>query len=184
VRRSRHRARLRSPAAWLALLLACAGSAGATVGLAEWEVPTPGGNRISHIDPLKSRYGTCLRKADAVPGVLTEPATVYAQHLEWWIYHRDHVVGKARAGFFIFNETNGAIVYFGTEAELAAETQRRQLGGALSKRMTAQDGWNEAWLPVYRERCKAIARDPASLSGVSEDVVKRMKELCASLQGN
>src|SRR2546427_2160909 len=48
-----------------AAMLCAAPGVHATAGLAEWEVATPGGHRISHIDPLKEHYGTCLRRADA-----------------------------------------------------------------------------------------------------------------------
>ncbi len=80
------------------LLLYRSADAPATPGFAEWEITTPGGHLISHIDPLKSRYGTCLRKPDATPGLVYDrPEDVYVAHIEWWAYHRDHVSGKARA---------------------------------------------------------------------------------------
>src|SRR2546425_3159525 len=83
------------------------------VGLAEWEIETPGGHRISHVDPLKARFGTCLRRAG-------DMADVYADHLEWWTYHPGHVVGKAAKGYFLFDERSRRIEYFPSEAAMAA----------------------------------------------------------------
>ena len=68
----------------LALSLLTAGIAFATVGLAEWEITTPGGHRISHVDPLKARHGTCLRRADRQPGLIEQRAEdIFVTHLEW-----------------------------------------------------------------------------------------------------
>ena len=71
----------------MVLIALAAGRAFATVGFAEWEVATPGGHRISHIDPLKERHGTCLRRADQQPGLISsDPADVFVNHVEWWTY--------------------------------------------------------------------------------------------------
>ncbi len=71
----------------LALIALAVGPAFATVGLAEWEVATPGGHRISRIDPLTERHGTCLRRADQQPGLISsDPADVFVNHVEWWTY--------------------------------------------------------------------------------------------------
>src|SRR5207302_2138003 len=60
----------------------------ATAGLAEWEIKTPGGNLISHVDPFIAANGTCLRSA--------RPEAIYVAHLDWWRYYRNAVVGKAK----------------------------------------------------------------------------------------
>ena len=79
----------------------------ATAGFAEWEIKTPGGNLISHVDPFIAANGTCLRSA--------RPEKIYVAHLDWWRYYRNALVGKAKNGFFIFNETSHAVSFFASE---------------------------------------------------------------------
>ena len=151
----------------------------ATAGLAEWEISTPGGNLISHIDPLKDRYGTCLRKADAQPGVvLDDPARVYADQLEWWQYYPGYVAGKARRGLFIFEESSRAVRYFKNERDLADELTRRKVGKPSSQRKTPADGWNEAWLPVIRARCAQLTKDASSTGDTSEAAREAIRKYC------
>jgi len=165
-----------------AAMLCAAPGVHATAGLAEWEVATPGGHRISHIDPLKERYGTCLRRADAQPGVISNtPSEIYVAHLEWWRYYPGHVVGKAAKGFFVFQEATERVDYFPTEGELSKALTGRKLGRPSSERRTPADGWNEAWLPVLRERCKEVQGTMNSDSAVPETVRKQMNEYCRQL---
>ena len=149
----------------------------ATAGMAEWEITTPGGNRISHIDPLKERHGTCFRKADETAGlVLDDPARIYVEELEWWQYYPGHVVGKGRGGLFVLDETTHAVRYLKTEAELGAEVGRQHLGQPISSRKTPADGWNEAWVPAIRERCKQLETDGAG--NLSEELKAAMRTYC------
>jgi hypothetical protein len=151
----------------------------ATAGMAEWEIATPGGHRISHIDPLKERYGTCLRKADDTPGIVVDdPARVYVEQLQWWQYYPGYVVGKARDKLFLFEESTHAVHYFGTEGELALEIKRRGLGRPVSQRKTPADGWKEAWLPMIRERCAQFDKGGSSAGEVSESVRAAMRSYC------
>lgn len=151
----------------------------ATAGLAEWEIATPGGNRISHIDPLKERHGTCLRKADDTAGlVLDDPARIYVEDLEWWQYYPGHVVGKGRGGLFVFDEASHAVGYFKTEAELSSEVMREKLGRPISARKTPADGWDEAWMPGVRERCRQFEKDSGGTSNTSEEVKAAMRRYC------
>ena len=165
-----------------AAMLCAAPAVHATAGLAEWEVATPGGHRISHIDPLKERYGTRLRRADAQPGVISNtPSEIYVAHLEWWRYYPGHVVGKAAKGFFVFQEATERVDYFPTEGELSKALTGRKLGRPSSERRTPADGWNVAWLPVLRERCKEVQGTMNSDSAVPETVRKQMNEYCRQL---
>jgi hypothetical protein len=151
----------------------------ATAGLAEWEVATPGGNRISHIDPLKERYGTCLRKADDQPGmVLDDPSRVYADQLEWWQYYPRHVLGKARQGWFIFDESTARLEYFKSEQDLTHDIDHRKLGKPLSRRMTPADGWNEAWMPAIRDRCTQVSQDARADGELSDSVRQALRKYC------
>jgi hypothetical protein len=151
----------------------------ATAGLAEWEIATPGGNRISHIDPLKERYGTCLRKADDQPGVvLDDPSRLYADQLEWWQYYPRYVLGKARQGWFIFEETTGKVDYFKTEEDLIHDIEHRKLGQPLSQRMTPADGWNQAWMPAIRDRCTQVSKDAHGNGEISDSVTQAIRKYC------
>src|SRR5262245_53330259 len=149
----------------------------ATVGLAEWEVSTPGGHLVSHVGPLKERFGTCLRKLDTGAG------GVYADHLEWWMYYSDHVVGKGRSGYFLFNEPSGRLELFPSEASLFSQVTSRRLGAPSSKRLTPEDGWRDTWLPVYRAACVRFRADGPP-SGVDPATHQRMKDVVASLGFN
>ena len=165
-----------------AAMLCAAPGVHATAGLAEWEVATPGGHRISHIDPLKEHYGTCLRRADAQAGVISNtPSEIYVAHLEWWRYYPGHVVGKAAKGFFVFQEATERVDYFTTEGGLSKALAGRKLGKPSSERRTPADGWNEAWLPVLRARCKEVQGTMNSDSAVPETVRKQMNEYCRQL---
>jgi hypothetical protein len=151
----------------------------ATAGLAEWEIATPGGNRISHIDPLKERYGTCLRKADDQPGViLDDPTRVYADRVEWWQYYAGYVLGKARQGWFLFEESTASVEYFKSEEDLTYEIERRKLGRPLFKRMTPADGWNEAWMPAIRDRCSQVYKDARADGEIPESVSQAIRKYC------
>ncbi len=164
------------------LLLYRSADAPATPGFAEWEITTPGGHLISHIDPLKSRYGTCLRKPDATPGLVYDrPEDVYVAHIEWWAYHRDHVSGKARSGYFLFDEGRRGVSTFPTEALLDAEIQRRGLGPPVSARLTPEDGWREVWHPLLRERCRQFATGSPDMAPVDEPTRRRIADLCRAL---
>jgi hypothetical protein len=151
----------------------------ATAGVAEWEIVTPGGNRISHIDPLKERHGTCLRKADDNPGVVVDdPARVYVEQLEWWQYYPSYVVGKARDRLFLFEESTHTVHYFVTEDELSGEIKHKGLGQPASQRKTPADGWNEAWMPMIRERCAQFEQGGSGAGEASEAVRAAMRRYC------
>ena len=151
----------------------------ATAGIAEWEIVTPGGNWISHIDPLKERHGTCLRKADDTPGVVVyDPARVYVEQLEWWQYYSRYVVGKAGDKLFVFEESTHTVHYFITENELDGEIKRKGLGQPVSERKTPADGWNEAWMPTIRERCAQFEKGGSGAGEASESVRAAMRRYC------
>jgi hypothetical protein len=124
-----------------------------TVGMAEWDLKTPGTNVICHSDPFIERYGTCLRPADKTPGA---NETVYVAQIDWWQYFKGHVVGKAQRGFFVFNESTRAVRYFDTEEKVQAEIKK--LGGPLTRRLTPQDGWMLTWAPVMRQQLEKLKK--------------------------
>mgnify|MGYP001814371545 FL=1 len=122
--------------------------ASATIGFAEWQIQTPGNNLISHIDPLKERYSTCLRPADRAPGSIYEgELKVYVSHLRWWQYYNGYVVGKGNRGYFIFNEKSAAVEFFIRRDLLEKGITKRRLGNPTSKKMLPGDGWAMVWGP-------------------------------------
>ena len=124
--------------------------AAASVGLAEWEVQTPGGNFVSHADPYSSECGICLMaEAQTEPG--SPSRKTYASQVTWWQYYPGYVSGKAEEGYFLFQEKTRAITFFKTEAELKQALDRANLlNKSLAKPMTPQDGWNETWQPILQ----------------------------------
>jgi len=146
-------------------------------GLAEWEMKTPGGHLISHADPLKARFGTCLRPSGAAGD---GPADIYVDHLEWWVFYQDHVVGKGGSGYFIFDEPRGRANFYPTEQDLFRQVQSLGLGTPTSRRLTSEDGWREAWAPLYRDACQRLKTGEVP-AGVDQPTQQRMKDLCGNL---
>jgi len=154
----------------------------ATAGLAEWEITTPGGHLISHIDPLKTRHGICLRKPDETPGLIQEQTErILVSDMEWWIYYAGAVAGRGREGHFLLDERRETVELFATEEALVHAIAARHLGAPLSKRLTGADGWNEAWLPVYRERCRQLTAGAPELADLPPESRKRLERFCADL---
>ena len=160
---------------WIRLLLlwvVCVPSAWATIGMAEWEIETPGGNRISHVDPLKEIHGTCLRGAAGG----ADGDAVHVARLEWWIYYRGYVVGKSAKGYFIFDEVQARVENFGSESELRTAVTRRRLGPPASRRLEPRDGWKQVWDPLFRDQCRKLANGEeefASLTAGERDRIRR-----------
>jgi hypothetical protein len=143
---------------------------------------TPGGHLVSHVDPLKARFGTCLRKPSAGASLVRdESAAIYVEHLEWWMFYPDHVVGKGRRGYFIFNEPGGLLEFYPAEQSLLSQVAARRLGTPTSKRLTPEDGWRDTWLPVYRDACSRRVAAGSPAPGLDQATHQAMKEICASL---
>jgi hypothetical protein len=122
-------------------------SARATVGLAEWEVDTPGGNHISHIDPWIAEHGTCLRSGERI----------FVSHIDWWQLYRGKVVTHTPAGVYVFDERTKQVELL---AAPAVERSLHALGKPLGRRMTPQDGYDGQW----RSICASDAgKRPANL---------------------
>ena len=145
----------------------------ATAGFAEWEIKTPGGNLISHVDPFIAANGTCLRSVS--------PEKIYVAHLEWWRYYRNAVVGKAKKGFFILDETSHRVSFFVSEAELKGAIAERQMGAPTAPQMTPEDGWRQVWGPLLLDRCKQLMIDSGSFQGVGEATEAGIKSICQQI---
>jgi hypothetical protein len=123
---------------WLAGFPIADCSAG--IGLGEWTIETPGKNFIADSD-LFPDQGVCLHRPAEANGALGDHAVCVA-HIEWWMYFQDHVVGKAKKGFFVFDERSRKVETFENQASFDAGMKKRELAKPLSKRLTPQDGWN------------------------------------------
>jgi hypothetical protein len=159
-----------------AVALSIGRPAAARVGLAEWELETPGGHLVSHVDPWVEQYGTCLRRRSAGndPGILVD-------HLEWWQYYPDHVAGKAQNGYFLLHEPTHAVSRHPTEAALEAALRQRGVGAAISARLTPADGWRRTWQPVLESRCRQLQAGGASAGGLSPSETQAVRDLCRQL---
>ena len=133
-------------------------SAFAKIGLAEWDVLTPGTNIVCHSDPYASDHGTCLRSNDRAPG--SHPTTIYVSNIEWWQYYTNHVVGKAEKGFFLFDETKKTVSFHATESALRDQITQAKLGKAVSRPLTDHDGWGLVWIPLLQQQVAAMKTSP------------------------
>jgi hypothetical protein len=104
----------------------------ATVGYAEWQVATPGGNRILHLDPWKERYGTCLVGGLAGDGQAHGSPEVLVSHIRWWQYYRTYVAGETDSGFFLFDEVSRSVDWYGSVEALRTHARQRSQDGPRS----------------------------------------------------
>jgi hypothetical protein len=134
------------------LLSFCCETATATAGFAEWQIPTPGGNMISHIDPFIDNFGTCIREADKNPSVVYDnPKSIYVDHLLRWKYGKGIIMGEDKRGFFLFDEKSHAKKYFKSEAEFNKTAALLKIN---CRWFTGQDGWNYNWRLALQQRRK------------------------------
>lgn len=120
-----------------------------SVGFAEWEIYTPEGNLISHIDGWKEEFGTCLRTGDPeLQSRLSQVEQVFVARLERWQYNQGYVIGQDREGYFIFNESNRDVRHFQNETDFLTAREQMNLEPSQSW-LTEQEGWEEAWFPYF-----------------------------------
>jgi hypothetical protein len=158
------------------LVLPLGPPAAGRVGLAEWEVETPGGHLVSHADPWVEQYGTCLRRR----GTENNPGILVA-HLDWWQYYPDHVAGKARDGYFVLHEPTHALIMHASEVALEAALRQRGAGAPVSPRFTPADGWRQTWRPVFESRCRQLQTGGPAVGGLSPAEVQAVRDLCRQL---
>jgi hypothetical protein len=139
----------------------------ATVGLAEWEVQTPGTNIVCHSDPFIATHGTCLRPSDQHPGGSGE--TVWVGHIEWWQYFQGYVVGKAQRGFFVFDEATRKVTFHETEVLWQKRMKELSLVTPLTRRILPEDGWKLSWAPVMRHQIGEKRKSAAYLAMSAAD---------------
>jgi hypothetical protein len=149
----------------------------ATIGLAEWEVRTPGTNIICHSDPFIATHDTCLRPPDDAPGV-TASETIYVSHIEWWQYFKGYVVGKAKKGFFVFDETTRKVTHHETEALWQTRLKELSLDTPLTRRILPADGWKISWAPILRQQIEERRKSAAyqAMSDVEKAAMEKQFE--------
>jgi len=155
-------------ACWVASLTVNAQAAWATIGFAEWEIYTPGGDVILHADGWKEIYGDCL-KADDSGTASPERSHVYVSHLRRWRYYKGYVAGESQTGFFLFNETSKQVTTYANEPALLQAIERHSLGEPTSNWLTSMDGWTEAWFPeMVWSPCKKLLSQPETQNASGE----------------
>ena len=96
------------------------------------------------------------------------------------MYYPGFVVGQARDGFFLFDEATVRVERVPTEAKLGERIAQRRLGQPQSKRMTGEDGWNEAWGLMLRQRCAVLTGGGGDVADAS--VREEITKYCARLK--
>ncbi len=160
----------------------------AQIGLAEWTIKTPGKNFVADSD-LFADQGVCLHRPAKPGGVLDEKA-ICVSHIQWWMYSGNHIVGKAKKGFFIFDERSRETRYYDNQVDLDAGMTELKLTKAASKRLTPQDGWNiavgSALIDAYQQRLKDLntgSGDTKDLEPAERELVtKSMEQMLRTLQ--
>ena len=140
-------------------------SSHATIGLAEWQINTPGGHVIRHQDGWKDLYGDCLTSNERDPTVsLYERNKVYVSHLKRWRYYPGVVTGESSTqGYFLFDEDSKIVAFFETRDDLQAVLSEKRIEHPLSPWLTGRDGWEEAWFFDFVWRpCQILHRGGAS----------------------
>jgi hypothetical protein len=118
---------------------ALAFAARATVGAAEWQVLTPGGNRILHSDPLKGRFGTCLVGGDGKDGRSLADAEPLVAHILWWQYYRTYVAGQTMSGYFLFDEISRRVDWYDSVEALRTHAHQRSGAEPIAKKMSSEN---------------------------------------------
>ena len=128
-------------AAWASAALVL-GRADATVGMAEWQIDTPGGHHLAHGDSWKAEHGDCLLGREGDRPLVS--------HVVRWRYYPGLVLGQTTTDWFLLDEKTEALARFDGEQEVEAALRKRTPKGLppLSGWMTAADGWTEAWFPL------------------------------------
>ena len=189
---SRSRSCLRETVIWLLVFIQLTlfriADCAAGVGLAEWTIETPGKNRIADSDQLADQ-GVCLHRPTKAGGVLDDKA-VCVSHIQWWLYSENHVVGRAKRGFFIFDERSREMQYFDSQAVLEAGMKELKLEKPLSKRLTPQDGWNigvgSVLIDAYQQRLRELeagSGEANNLGPAERELQKKsMEQMLRTLQ--
>ena len=147
----------------------------ADIGLAEWSIKTPGKNLIAHADPLSAEHGVYLRRA--TDAAKANEKVVFVSHIQWWTYYKDHVVGKAKKGIFVFDERAKTTKYVKDSTNLDDQIKKLKLGKPLSGRLVPQDGWNMNWGPMFKGLYQKQLKELEAGTGVAKDLSDAQREM-------
>jgi hypothetical protein len=102
----------------ITLLIVLQTAAWGTIGMAEWEISTPGGNKIGNSDGLHGNVRTAIYK---------DYSTIYVKNVQEYGFYTKAVIGKAEQGFFVFNEKTKETKFFRTKAQLCSKVKEQGL---------------------------------------------------------
>jgi hypothetical protein len=149
----------------------------ATVGFAEWEIDTPGGNKIGRLDSWKEKHGTCLLTAGDERGLRHgRDEEVYVSHIGWWQFFEGYIIGESKQAFFLFDEQLKVARFFKSEALLKRRVNELRIGRPISKKLTPSDGWTMVWGPVLKAQYEKL-RKRGEYEKMSEDQKRFIDEL-------
>jgi hypothetical protein len=108
----------------LIILLLCGQVAGGTIGIAEWQESTPGGNKIGNNDGLPSKVGTAIYSDRDYSDSYYK---VYVKNVQKYGFYNGAIAGKSAGGFFLFNEQTKNVTYFSSQQQLCFDIEQRKL---------------------------------------------------------
>jgi hypothetical protein len=102
----------------IALIFCLQSAAWATAGFAEWEISTPGGNKIGNNDTLPPNV------KDAA---IYKDREVYVDRVGKYGFYDGAIIGETHNQFFLFNESTKAVTKFSTKAALCSDVKAKDL---------------------------------------------------------
>lgn len=105
------------------IIFCCQSPAWGTIGIAEWESPTPGGNAIGNNDSLPPHTGTAIYH----PPLDIDGSTVYVKNVHQYGFYEGAIIGEANQRFFWFDETTKAVQYFVNQTQLCSAVAAKGL---------------------------------------------------------
>ncbi len=110
----------------LLMLLLCVQVSGGSIGIAEWQESTPGGNKIGHNDSLPSNVGTAIY-SDHHGNYDDIDDWVYVKYVHQYGFYDGAIAGSSQDRFFLFNEQTKKVVYFADQQQLCANIKQQGL---------------------------------------------------------
>ena len=102
----------------IALICGLQSAAWATIGIAEWTISTPGGNKIGNNDTLPpSTKGTAIYNN----------GQVFVDRVGKIGFYDGAIIGKTDNKFFLFDESTKAVTKYATKSELCADVKTKRL---------------------------------------------------------
>ncbi|MCS7469830.1 hypothetical protein NZK35_24525 [Stieleria sp. ICT_E10.1] len=101
---------------------------------------------------------------------------VFVSHIQWWRYYKGHVVGKAKKGFFVFDERSTKVQFFTDQEKLDEHIKELKLNAPLSKRMTPQDGFNQVFGAMMKNLYEQQLKEIEQGTGISKDLNPAQRE--------